>query len=165
MAKLKIFLAAFALTVFVSGACSEDAPPPDVQVLGVITPDKTEVFMQIAAEMSRYPLPASARPVVFILPSEEMGPLLGAFNCADPNVVLVNIDTPPDLRAGVIVHEFVHFLQCQAGQLPAAPTCEQRAAFEAEAYTAEYRFELKYLKVHRPLDVTTSNCENRGITE
>jgi hypothetical protein len=129
---------------------------------------KTERFLQIASQMSRYPLPAE-RPQVLVMPNEWFVENLcegdttckvwGVFFFGKPEYIFVNAETPVHLQQTVLVHEYVHFLQWANKQPKINASCEIRAMMEAEAYVASYKFELLHLPINHGLDVTKSNCE------
>lgn len=132
---------------------------PQAYIAPSVPPEKIDLLVRAASEMSRYPIPPG-RPKVVIMPAALMPGAFGLFIRNTPDTVYVNESTPVEWRATVLVHEFVHYLQFHAGTLPENQTCDQRAYVEAEAYVAAYRFELTYLKFHHPLTVDASNCEN-----
>lgn len=157
--KIRTGFAVVILCVGLTVAAVAEPPRPPV----FMPEQNVEAFIQAASEMSRYPVPKS-RPIVMLVPAATMAGLYGRFNYATPEVLQISDATPQDMLATVVLHEMVHYLQYHAGVLPdRMPTCAERAAFEAEAYVAAFRFELKYLKTTHGLDVTLSNCEARGI--
>lgn len=119
----------------------------------VLPADIVEPHLLVAADMSRYTLPKE-RPTVLIksrewflaLPACGGDPdcnIMGLYRFNDPTIVYLRVDMPPEARSPILIHELVHWLQ-QHNSVPAATSCAESAVIEAEAYTAEYKFMVKY---------------------
>lgn len=62
----------------------------------------------------------------------------GAVEYAKPEVIYLNVTTPPELREAVMVHEMVHVLQAASGHIPS--DCYTAQADELEAHAAGMRY-------------------------
>lgn len=153
---------ALVLTLYTAAVAAVATEPPPGNAL---RSHLVTQHLKYASELSRYPL-IGRQPVVLVLPDGLLPKVYGLFRPDTPEFIYVNESTPAALQRSVLVHELVHYLQFHAGVLPEQPSCHERAALEAEAYIASFRFELKYLGgALMPLDVTRSNCEARGIPD
>lgn len=130
-----------ALLLVISPVFAEDMVLPQPTV---------ENFLQVAALVSRYHMPAIERPVVVLKTSEWFNAsrvcageqpctVMGFFSPYEGKTIYLRVDMPAGIRSQILVHELVHWLQAHSG-MRAADTCAEKAVLEAEAYTAAYKF-------------------------
>lgn len=134
-----------------------------------LLPEVVEKFFPIASKLSRYPLPLE-RPIVLVVdsgffikhggcpPDSKTCIVYGMYDIDPkaPDIIYVNILTPPELRAAAIVHEIVHWLQEKNGVIPT--TCDQINAVEAEAYVTDFRYLDQDTPYEAHFDPSFSDC-------
>lgn len=134
-----------------------------------LSPIETMYYLKMASKYSRYTVPPTERPALFLVPerafideicgegvaSEECD-IWGVTDSLPPFAVYVRERDPhnPHTVADTFVHETTHWLQMINHQWPDEHNdCARRSAGEAEAYAAAYLYAVQEEELDAPFDV------------